>query len=156
MLCRSFDYVRKALHSSSIPIWDTFSFEGASRDFHTIEIYTDASGGAEQGDLAGPPAWALAVFGLKGSEARHFLGHLGATIPELAGHPLKSACAEFTAAQWAALWLLQAPLDVNISIDIFSDNMDVVTTSQGGTVDYPLVQERSLLDSLSKVLASKV
>eukprot|EP00959_Pyramimonas_sp_CCMP1952_P065442 1366307-Pyramimonas_sp.AAC.1 len=54
-LRRDFDAIFPALHSSSIPTWHSFAFDTPYAAFDSADIYTDASGGASKGDLAGPP-----------------------------------------------------------------------------------------------------
>ena len=81
----------------------------------------------------------MAVFGITSESARTFLGHLGATLPGLVGLNLISPRAEFAAAHWAAIWLFQANIGNNVRIELFSGNMDVVSTADGGTVAGPLL-----------------
>ena len=150
-LCYDRAAIFPALHSASLPAWHSFSFDTPFAAFDSVDIYTDASGGASKGDLTGPPAWAFLVFAwLNGTQ--HFIGYLGHPMPELEHSTRISAKAEFAAATWAALWLLQAPFPPGLPITFHSDNMDVVSTAQGGTVAEPLRQSRALLDGVCKIL----
>ena len=76
-------------------------------------------------------------------------------MPELEHAPRASAHAEFAAATWAALWLLQSPFPPGLPVTFHSDNMDVVQTAQGGTVAEPMRQARALLDGICKILRLK-
>ena len=74
-LCYDRDAIFPALHSASLPAWQSFSFDTPFAAFDSVDIYTDASGGASKGDLTGPPAWAFLVFAwLNGKQ--HFIGYI--------------------------------------------------------------------------------
>ena len=102
------------------------------------EIYTDGSGGSDSKHIGGPPAWSFVVLAYTNSGRCKVEGYLSSPAPGLSdAYVSPSGPAEFYAALWCVLWLLQAPSRFrSVPVHIFTDNIMVVNAAAGG-VRYP-------------------
>ena len=121
-------------------------------DIVEFHIYTDGSGGSSTGG----PAWAFVILAWDSLGQQALLGFEGGALEGEHPSNLLALASELQGAQWALAWFLQSPyasLTHEIAITVYSDCMEVLRVAQGGALSPSVLQLRSELDSLAKVVS---